>query len=67
VSKALEEALGEAESAKLVWRPQNTNPVDVDQAKSLMKLIDALEDDDDIQNVTSNADFTDEVIAALGE
>ncbi len=67
VSTALESALGEAESAKLAWRPQNTNPVDVDQAKSLMKLIDALEDDDDVQNVTSNAEMSDEVIAALDE
>ncbi len=67
VSTALEAALGEAESAKLAWRPQNTNPVDVDQAKSLMKLIDALEDDDDVQNVTSNAEMSDEVIAALEE
>ncbi len=67
VSTALEAALGEAESAKLAWRPQNTNPVDVDQAKSLMKLIDALEDDDDVQNVTSNAEMSDDVIAALGE
>jgi YebC/PmpR family DNA-binding regulatory protein len=67
VSTALEEALGEPESAKLAWRPQNTNPVGVDQARSLMKLIDALEDDDDVQSVTSNVEMTDEVVAALDE
>ncbi|MCL4132976.1 UNVERIFIED_CONTAM: hypothetical protein GTU68_012070 [Idotea baltica] len=67
VSTALEGALGEAESAKLAWRPQNTNPVDVDQAKSLMKLIDALEDDDDVQNVTGNFEMSDEVMASLEE
>ena len=67
VSTALEASLGEPESAKLAWRPQNTNPVDVDQARSLMKLVDALEDDDDVQNVTSNAEISDEVMAALEE
>ena len=67
MSTALEASLGEPESAKLAWRPQNTNPVDVDQARSLMKLVDALEDDDDVQNVTSNAEISDEVMAALEE
>jgi len=65
VSNALEEALGEAESTKLAWRPQNTNPVDADQAKTLMKLIDALEDDDDVQSVTANFEMSDEVMAEL--
>ena len=67
VATALEEALGEAESAKLAWRPQNTNPIDVDQARTLMKLIDALEDDDDVQNVTANFEMSDEIMAALSE
>lgn len=65
VSNALEAALGEPESAKLTWRPHNTNPVDVDQATNLMKLIDALEDDDDVQSVVANFEMSDEVMAAL--
>ena len=65
VSKALEAALGEADSVKAVWRPQNTIPVDEEKAQSLMKLIDTLEDDDDVQNVYSNFEVSDEVMAKL--
>jgi len=65
VSKALEAALGEAETVKAIWRPQNTVPVDEDKAQSLMKLIDVLEDDDDVQNVYSNFEVSDEVLAKL--
>ncbi len=65
VSNALEAALGEPESAKLSWRPQNTNPVDVDQGRTLFKLIAALEDDDDVQTVTTNFEMSDEVMEAL--
>jgi YebC/PmpR family DNA-binding regulatory protein len=65
VSGALETALGEAESTKLVWKPQTETPVDVDAGRTLFKLIDALEDDDDVQSVTANFDMTDEVMAEL--
>ena len=65
VSTALEAALGEPESAKLIWKPQNTNPVDLDQGRTLFKLIAALEDDDDIQSVTANFEMSDEVMEAL--
>ncbi len=65
VSKALEAALGEAETVKAVWKPQNTVPVDEEKAQSLMKLIDSLEDDDDVQNVYSNFEVSDEVMARL--
>jgi YebC/PmpR family DNA-binding regulatory protein len=65
VSKALEAVLGEAESVKAIWKPQNTVPVDEDKAQSLMKLIDTLEDDDDVQNVYSNFEVSDEVMAKL--
>ena len=54
VSTALEASLGEAESTKLVWRPQTTTELDLEAAQSLMKLIEALEDDDDVQSVTAN-------------
>lgn len=65
VSKALEGVLGEAESVKAIWRPQNTVPVDEEKAQSLMKLIDNLEDDDDVQNVYSNFEVSEEVMARL--
>ncbi|TPE50807.1 YebC/PmpR family DNA-binding transcriptional regulator [Amaricoccus solimangrovi] len=65
VSTALEAALGEAESTKLVWRPQTTTELDLEAAQSLMKLIEALEDDDDVQSVTANFEISDEVMAQL--
>ena len=65
VSNALEVALGESESAKLIWRPQTTTSLDLEGMEKLMKLIETLEDDDDIQRVTANFEVTDEVMAAL--
>ncbi len=65
VSKALEDALGEAESTKIIWKPQNLTPVDAEKASTLMKLIDMLEDDDDVQNVFANFDIDDETMAQL--
>lgn len=65
VSTALEAALGEAESTRLVWKPQTTTELDLDAAQSLMKLIEALEDDDDVQSVTANFEISDEVMAQL--
>jgi YebC/PmpR family DNA-binding regulatory protein len=65
VSAALEGSLGEADSVKIIWKPQNLTPVDADKAQTLMKLIDMLEDDDDVQNVYANFDIDDETMAAL--
>jgi len=65
VSAALEGSLGEAESVKIIWKPQTLTPVDGDKAQTLMKLIDMLEDDDDVQNVYANFDIDDETMAAL--
>ncbi|MBY3170157.1 MULTISPECIES: YebC/PmpR family DNA-binding transcriptional regulator [Rhizobium] len=65
VAKALESSLGEAETVKAVWRAQNNVPVDEEKAQSLMKLIDSLEDDDDVQNVYSNFEVSEEVLAKL--
>ena len=65
VSKALEEALGEAESINVVWKPQNRTPVDEDRASTLMKLFDALDSDDDVQNVYSNEDIAQDVMERL--
>ncbi|WP_372602730.1 YebC/PmpR family DNA-binding transcriptional regulator [Actibacterium sp.] len=65
VSTALEAELGESESTKLVWKPQTTTELDLDGAQKLMKLIDALEDDDDVQNVTANFEISDEIMDQL--
>jgi YebC/PmpR family DNA-binding regulatory protein len=65
VSTALEESLGEAESTRLVWKPQTTTELDGEGMAALMKLIEALEDDDDVQAVTANFEASDEVMAAL--
>ena len=65
VSTALEEALGEAQSVKAVWKPQTSAPVDEDKALSVLKLIATLDDDDDVQNVYANFEVSDEVMAKL--
>jgi YebC/PmpR family DNA-binding regulatory protein len=65
VAAALEKALGEAESVKAIWRPQTNTPIDADKGASLMKLISALEEDDDVQNVYSNFEMSDEDMAKL--
>ncbi|EAV45676.1 YebC/PmpR family DNA-binding transcriptional regulator [Roseibium aggregatum] len=65
VSAALEKALGEADSTKIIWKPQNLTPVNADKAQTMMKLIDMLEDDDDVQNVYSNFDVDEETMASL--
>ena len=65
VSNALEAQLGESESAKLIWKPQTTTELDREGMEKLMKLIDTLEDDDDVQRVTANFEVSDEVMAAL--
>ena len=65
MSKALETALGEAESVKVIWRPQTNVPVDEERAQSLMKLVATLEDDDDVQNVYANFEVDDATLAKL--
>ena len=65
VSAALAARLGEAETVKIVWKPATLTPIDQDKAESLLKLIDALDEDDDVQTVFSNAGISDEVMAKL--
>ena len=65
VSSALEEKFGEATSAKPYWKPQNTIDVEGDKESTLMKLIDALEDNDDVQNVYANFEISDEEMEKL--
>jgi YebC/PmpR family DNA-binding regulatory protein len=56
-SSALAAKFGDAESVKIVWKPQTLTPLDGEKAESLIKMIDALEEDDDVQTVFSNADI----------
>ena len=65
VATALEAELGESESTKLIWKPTTTTELDLDSMQTLMKLVDALEDDDDVQRVTTNFEASDEVMAQL--
>lgn len=65
VSAALETALGEAESVKAVFRPQTSAPVDAEKGASLMRMIENLEDDDDVQNVYANFEMSEEDMAKL--
>lgn len=65
VSSALAARLGEAESVKVVWKPQTMAPVDEEKAESLMKLIEALDEDDDVQNVFTNFEVSEEVMRKL--
>ncbi|WP_298847067.1 YebC/PmpR family DNA-binding transcriptional regulator [uncultured Ruegeria sp.] len=65
VSNVLETALGESESTKLIWKPTTTTELGLEDMQKLMKLVDALEDDDDVQRVTTNFEATDEVMAQL--
>ncbi len=65
VSKALEDTLGEAETVKTVWKPQTTAPVDEEKAQSVLRLIETLDDDDDVQNVYANFEVDDETLAKL--
>jgi YebC/PmpR family DNA-binding regulatory protein len=65
VAKSLEGALGEAESVKLGWKPGLEVEVRGDDAATLMKLIDALEEDDDVQTVWGNYTVPDEELEKL--
>ncbi|MGR3662829.1 MAG: YebC/PmpR family DNA-binding transcriptional regulator [Paracoccaceae bacterium] len=65
VSNALEAELGESTTSKLIWKPNITTDMDLEGMQKLMKLIDALEDDDDVQRVTANFEVSDEVMAQL--
>ena len=65
VAKAMEGALGEAEAVKLAWKPSTEVSVTGDDVSLLMKLIDTLEEDDDIQTVWGNYDISDEDLAKL--
>ncbi|QNM82320.1 YebC/PmpR family DNA-binding transcriptional regulator [Sphingomonas sabuli] len=66
VAKALEGMLGEAEATKLAWKPGLEVEVRGDEAQSLLKLLDALDDDDDVQTVWGNESIPDEELEKFG-
>ena len=65
VAKSLEAALGEPEAVKLAWKPSTEITVTGNDAATLMKLIDTLEEDDDVQTVWGNYDVPDEELEKL--
>ena len=65
VSNALEAALGESTSTKLIWKPNMVTEVDLEGLTKLMKLLDTLEEDDDVQRVTANFEASDDVMEAF--
>ena len=66
VAGSLEKALGEAEAVKLAWKPIITVEMDEASAGTLVRLIDVLDDDDDVQTVWGNYEISDEVMEKLG-
>ena len=65
VLAGLSAKLGEPKSVRVIWKPQTTTPVDEGKAESLVKLVEALEDDDDVQAVFANFEVSEEVMRKL--
>ncbi|HML92900.1 YebC/PmpR family DNA-binding transcriptional regulator [Methyloceanibacter sp.] len=65
VGKALEERFGEATTMQILWRPKLEVPIDEEAGGKLLRMIDALEDSDDVQQVYANFDLSDEVLQKL--
>jgi YebC/PmpR family DNA-binding regulatory protein len=66
VAKALEAKFGEPRKAALTWKPQNTVSVDDETGEKLLKLMDMLNEHDDVQNVFANFEISDALIAKMG-
>ena len=65
VAKALETRFGEPRAARILWRPKSGVPVDEESGQKLLRMIDALEDSDDVQDVYANFEIADEVLERL--
>ncbi len=65
VAQALEGSLGTAVSTRLIWKPSVTTELDLDGAQKIIRLIEALEDADEVQRVTANFDIPLEVMATI--
>lgn len=67
VRDVLSKKFGDPESAKLTWRPLNTTMVDQEKAETLFKMLEVLEENDDVQSVITNVEFSDEVASKLSQ
>lgn len=67
VREALEAKLGLAQEAGLAWRPQTLVRIDDDKAPGMLKLLEVLDDNDDVQQVAANVEFSEAVLAGLGD
>ncbi len=65
VAKALEAKFGEPRKAALLWKPQNTVAVDDEAGEKLLKLIEALDESDDVQNVYANFEVSDALVQKM--
>ena len=65
VAKTLETKFGEPRKASLIWRPQNTVAVDDEQGERLLKLIESLNEHDDVQNVYANFEVSDALVSRM--
>jgi len=65
VAGALEASFGAANSATIIWKPTNTIPVEADQGETLLRLLDLLDDSDDVQQVYANFEMSDSVMEQL--
>jgi YebC/PmpR family DNA-binding regulatory protein len=65
VAKALEARFGEPRSAQILWRPKSGVPIDEEAGQKLLRMIEGLEDSDDVQNVYTNFEMADEVLERL--
>jgi YebC/PmpR family DNA-binding regulatory protein len=65
VAKALEAKFGEPRKATLTWKPQNTVAVDDDKGEKLLRLIETLNEHDDVQNVYANFEVSDALVAKM--
>jgi len=66
VRDAIESRFGPASAARLTWRPKTTSEIDEETAATLFRLLETLEDSDDVQNVYANFDVAEDVMARLG-
>ena len=64
-AKALEEKFGEAEEVKIIWKPQNSIELDDEKGEKLLRMLDALEENEDVQNVYANFEVSDSLLEKL--
>ena len=65
VAQALEARFGAPRSSAIIWRPQNTVPLDDETGEKLLKMLEALEDCDDVQNVYANFEISDALMERM--